>query len=82
MKKVEHYRQHANECRSMANRSHSAEGKAMLINMAATWHSLAIDRESHIARQKRLAALEGRTGHKENLAGSIPIDQLNAANDE
>jgi hypothetical protein len=54
----------------------------MLINMAATWHSLAIDRESHIARQKRLAALEGRTGHKENLAGSIPIDQLNAANDE
>jgi hypothetical protein len=48
----------------MANRSHSAEEKAMLINMADTWDSLAIDRESHIARQKRLAALEGRTAKR------------------
>jgi hypothetical protein len=54
----------------------------MLTNMARTWEALAADREAHIARQKRLAALERQTGDKEKSAGSIPIDQLNAANDE
>jgi hypothetical protein len=77
MNKVEDFRRHAAECRFMANRARSLAPKNMLENMAQTWDSLAIDREVHIARQDRLAVLE--TG---NPNGSIPIDQLNASNDE
>jgi hypothetical protein len=76
MKKVENYRVHAADCRSMADRARSPEEKAMLLNMAATWESLAVDREAHIARQRRMADLENVT------AVSIPIDRLNASNDE
>jgi hypothetical protein len=61
MKKIEDYRQHADECRSLANRSRSAEERDMLLNMAQTWDSLAVDRGTHIARQKRLADLEKAT---------------------
>ena len=73
MKKVEDYRAHAVECRLMANRARSPEDKAMLMNMAATWESLAVDRE---ARQKRTAELGS------GAAASIPIERLNASNDE
>jgi hypothetical protein len=82
VRKVEEYREHASECRTMANRSRSAEEKAMLTTMANTWDSLAKEREAHIARQKRLAALEGKTGDQEKTATSIPIDKLNASNDD
>jgi hypothetical protein len=41
MKKIEDYRDHAAECPSLANRARSPEDKAMLLNMAATWESLA-----------------------------------------
>jgi hypothetical protein len=71
MKKVEDYRQHATECRMMASRSRSPEEKTMLMNMAATWESLAADREAKIERQER-----------DPVAASIPIDRLNASNDE
>jgi hypothetical protein len=81
MKKVEGYRQHAKECRSMANRSRSPEEKAMLLNMASTWYSLADDREAHIERQKRLAALESGADGRQT-GPSIPIDRLNASNDD
>jgi hypothetical protein len=50
MKKVGEYRAHADECRSMANRSRSTEDKAMLLNMAATWESLALDRQARIEK--------------------------------
>jgi hypothetical protein len=76
MKKVEDYRAHAEECRSLADRARSDEEKAMLMNMAATWESLAVDREAHIVRQRRMAELENVT------AVSIPIDRLNASNDD
>jgi hypothetical protein len=48
---------HADECRSLANRSRSAEERDMLLNMAQNWDLLAVDRVAHIARQKRLAEL-------------------------
>ena len=60
----------------MANRARSADEKAMLLNMAATWESLAVDREAHIARQKRMAELEP------GATASIPVEQLNASNDD
>jgi hypothetical protein len=69
MKKVEEYRWHADECRGMANRTRSPRERDMLINMAATWDSLAVD------RQRRVFNIE-------NGAASIPIDRLNASNDE
>jgi hypothetical protein len=76
MKKVEDYRAHADECRLMANRARLPTDRDMLMNMAATWESLAIAREAQIGRQKRMAELESGT------AASIPIDRLNASNDE
>jgi hypothetical protein len=81
MKKVEDYRQHADECRSLANRSRSPDERDMLLNMAGTWGLLAADRQAHIERLKRLADLESRTAGQRATA-SISIDQLNAANDE
>jgi hypothetical protein len=60
MKKVEDYRQRAVECRKMANRIRRPEDKDMLMNMAATWESLAVDRETQIARQRRMTEFEGR----------------------
>ena len=60
MKKVEDYRQHAVECRIMANRIRRPEDKDMLMKMAATWESLAVNRETQIARQRGMAKFEGR----------------------
>jgi hypothetical protein len=77
MKKVEDYRQHAGECRSMANRSRSPEEREMLLNMARTWDSLATERVTQLERKKRIASLEETAGR-----GSIPIDRLNASNDD
>jgi hypothetical protein len=76
MKEIEDYRAHSDECRSMANRARSPEDNAMLMNMAATWDSLAVNRQAHIERQARMAELETRT------AASVPIDRLTASNDE
>jgi hypothetical protein len=44
MSKVSEYRQHAKECRVLAHRSRSSQHRDMLLNMAATWESLADDR--------------------------------------
>jgi hypothetical protein len=70
MNKVEDYRAHAAVCRAMASRSRTPEDKAMLMNMAATWESLAADRQKRISEPDKPAAT------------SIPIDKLNASNDD
>jgi hypothetical protein len=44
LKRFEDYRVHADECRSMADQA--PEDRAMLMNMAATWESLAVDRQA------------------------------------
>jgi hypothetical protein len=48
----------------------------MLMNMAATWDSLAVNRQTHIERQARMAELEART------EASVHLDRLTAPNDE
>lgn len=58
MKKVSEYREHAEECRTLARRSKSAADRDMLLNMAATWDSLAEERIKTAERQERLAKLE------------------------
>lgn len=46
----------------MATRTQNPEHKAMLASMAATWETLATEREEHLARRQRIAALETRAG--------------------
>jgi hypothetical protein len=62
MKKVEDYRAHADECRSMATRVGSPANQVMLMNMAATWESLAVNRQAQIARRQRAGRTFG-DGH-------------------
>jgi hypothetical protein len=80
MEKVEDYRSHAEECRTMARRARSAQERDMLLNMARTWDDLSIHRAEQIARQKRIRAL--LAGSDRMNGDSIPVDQLNASNDE
>lgn len=58
MQKVESYRRHAADCRLLAKNAKTAEHRAMLENMAATWDQLAEARAEHNARRERLASLE------------------------
>jgi hypothetical protein len=53
MQKVEDYRKHADECRSIARRSRSLEERDMLLNMARTWDDLASHRAAQITRHQR-----------------------------
>jgi hypothetical protein len=46
--KVEDYRRHAEECRSLARRSRSPEERKMLMNMTKSWDDLATHREAPI----------------------------------
>lgn len=57
MKKASEYKEHAEECRALARRSKSPEDRDMLLNMAATWDSLAENRLKATERQQRLAKL-------------------------
>jgi hypothetical protein len=51
MSKVSEFRNHAEECRALAQRTKSADDRAMLLNMAATWDSLADAREKKMAKE-------------------------------
>jgi hypothetical protein len=52
MKKASEYRTHADECRMLARTAKTAEHRSMLMNMAATWDSLAETREKSQAKKK------------------------------
>ena len=52
------YRQHAKECRGLANQSRLLEHRQMLLNIAATWESLANDRIKTAEGLERIAKLE------------------------
>ena len=58
MSKVSEYRQHAKECRGLAKRSRSLEHREMLLNIAATWESLANDRIKTAEGLERITNLE------------------------
>ena len=58
MKKIEEYRAHADECRTLARRSKTQDDRDMLLNMAATWEKLADGRAKTIETQQRLANLQ------------------------
>jgi hypothetical protein len=52
MTKLEEYRAHADECRTLADRARSSD-KALIMDMAAMWESL-------LARQARMDAMDKR----------------------
>jgi hypothetical protein len=82
MQKVEDYRRHAEECRNMARRARLPEERDMLLNMARTWDNLASYRSTQISRRQRMDEIAGGPGGEESRELSIPIDRLNASNDE
>ena len=51
MKTVAEYREHAQECRRLAQSIASAENKVTLLSMAETWENLAAERENRIAKE-------------------------------
>ena len=62
MSKIPEYRQHAKECRGLAKTVRSPQHRDMLINMAATWESLAADRIKTAEGLERIANLEKAAG--------------------
>jgi hypothetical protein len=50
MKTVADYLRHAEECEALAAKAGSAEQRAMIANMAATWRLLARQREKYILK--------------------------------
>ena len=57
MKKMEEYKQHAEECRELARRSKTQADREMLLNMATTWEQLAAGRAKTLDTQSRLALI-------------------------
>ena len=51
MKKVSEYLSHVEECRTLARRARAPQDREMLLNMAATWESLAEAREKQLNKK-------------------------------
>jgi hypothetical protein len=69
MKKASEYRQHADECRALAQSMDHGEQRNQLLEMAATWEKLAADRSDLVRRHPDLA-LEGE--HEEETVRPAP----------
>lgn len=68
MKKASEYRQHAQECRTLAGRV-EGQHRDQLLEMAATWQKLAEERSELVLRHPNLGA-EGE--HDEEVGQSRP----------
>ena len=55
MKKASEYRQHAAECRALANTMDQGDQRDQLLEMAATWDRLADERSDFVRRNPDLA---------------------------
>ena len=51
MKKVSEYLGHVEECRALARHARSPQDREMLLNMAASWESLAEAREKQLNKK-------------------------------
>jgi len=58
MSKVSEYRQHARECRSLANTARFSRHREMLLKMATAWETLANDCIKTAEGLERIAQLE------------------------
>ena len=71
MKKASEYRVHAEECRALAHSMDQGDQRDQLLEMAATWEKLALDRSDLVRRNPDLA-LEGE--HREEMTLADPED--------
>lgn len=55
MKKASEYRQHADECRTLASRMDVGEHRDQLLEMAATWDRLAEERSEMVQRHPEVS---------------------------
>jgi hypothetical protein len=65
MKTAFEYRQHAEECRTLANQMPAGEQREQLLEMARTWDSLADTREGLVHRRRELntqSSLQSKKG--------------------
>jgi hypothetical protein len=53
MKQAAEYRQHAAECRQLAMTSRTEKERCQLMQIAAAWERMAVDREAKIAQDAR-----------------------------
>ena len=51
MKKVSEYLSHVEECRTLARRARAPQDREMLLNMTASWESLAEAREKQLNKK-------------------------------
>ena len=65
MKKASEYRQHADECRTLASKIRAGPQKDQLLEMAASWEKLAAERSALVRRHPELAIEDE---HREELA--------------
>jgi hypothetical protein len=73
VKKASEYRQHAEECRILANRMVQGEHRDQLLAMAATWDKLAAERSDLVRRHPELAlAGEHREEDREEAGDTKP----------
>jgi hypothetical protein len=78
MEKIEAYRKHAEECRTLAERARSPDEREMLLNMAETWEVLATARMAQISQQQRMKNIAaGPGGDDRATPASMPVDRLN-----
>jgi hypothetical protein len=62
MQKVKDYRKHAQECRDLAARAGNEADRQMLLDMAATWETMAVGRAQQLQRKRRLRGLDVSAG--------------------
>jgi hypothetical protein len=55
MKTLEEYRQHADECRRLADRARTREDREALLMIATSWDKLAGDRDRKITKERTAA---------------------------
>ncbi|MET0273673.1 MAG: hypothetical protein ABW360_11845 [Phenylobacterium sp.] len=67
MKKASEYRAHAEECRHLAATMDGAQ-RSQLLEMAATWDKLALERSDLVRRHPELA-LDGEAGEERGDEG-------------
>jgi hypothetical protein len=70
MKKASEYREHAEQCRVLAKSMPPGEQRDQLLEMAATWDRLAIERSELVRRHPELAL--GGEREEEVAAGNNP----------
>ncbi len=68
MKKASEYRQHAEQCRALARSMPAGKDRDEVLEMAATWDTLATERSRLIQRHPELAI---RNEHEEEVANKV-----------